>query len=152
MATVPAASARNRVHLTADLGGTPDEVFTYLTDHFFELWPGKARVLEAGSEVSEPMGLGMVRRMHPPGSAALEERIVSHERPRLIEYQVINDAPIHNHLGRLELTPTDGGVHLDYTIDFDYKPASLGPVVCRVLNTTWAMRGRRRLQAAFPKR
>ncbi len=152
MVPTPASSARNRVHLTADLGGSPDEVFTYLTDHFFELWPGKAQVLEPGSDPSEPMGLGMVRRMNPPGSAALEERIVTHERPRLIEYKVINDAPLSNHLGRLKLTPTDAGVHLDYTIDFDYKPAALGPVVRRVLTTTWAMRGRRRLQGAFPKR
>ncbi len=152
MASDSAASARNRVHLTADLGGSPDAIFTYLTDHFFELWPGKAAVLEAGSDPAEPMGLGMVRRMNPPGSAALEERIVAHERPRLIEYQVINDAPIHNHLGRLELTPTDGGAHLDYTIDFDYKPPAAGPVVTRILSTTWALRGRRRLKAAFPTR
>lgn len=152
MTPPPASSARNRAHLTADLGGSPDEIFTYLTDHFFELWPGKATVLEQGTDPAEPMGLGMVRRMHPPGSAPLEERIITHDRPRLIEYQVINEAPLSNHLGRLELTPTDQGAHLDYTIDFDYKPAALGPVVTRVLTTTWALRGRRRLQAAFPLR
>ena len=51
---------------------------------------------------------------------------------------MINDAPLSNHLGRLELTPTAGGTHLDYTIDFDYRPAFLGPVVAGVLKTTWA--------------
>ena len=145
-----ASEPRNRVHLTAEVGASADAVFTYLTDHFSELWPGKARVLEPGDDPAEPMGLGMVRLIHPPGSAALEERIVAHDRPRLIEYTVINEAPIHNHLGRLELTPTTAGTRIDYTIDFDYRPAALGPVVTTILRTTWATRGRRRLRAAFP--
>jgi uncharacterized protein YndB with AHSA1/START domain len=143
------APARNKVELTAEVAGSPDAVFTFLTDHFFELWPGKATVLEAGDDPAEPMGLGMVRRMNPPGSAALEERIVAHERPRLIEYTVINDAPISNHLGQLELTPTATGTRLDYSISFDYRPAALGPIAGAVLRATWAARGRRRLRAAF---
>ena len=144
-----AAGAKNHVHLTAEVGGSADAVFTYLTDHFFELWPGKGRVLEAGDDPAEPMGLGMVRLMKPPGSATLEERIVTHDRPRLIEYQVINDAPITNHLGRLELTPTTAGTRLDYTIDFDYRPAFLGPLVRGILLAGWRTRGARKLKAAF---
>jgi hypothetical protein len=142
--------AKNSVHLTAEVGGSADALFTYLTDHFFELWPGKAKVLEPGDDPAEPMGLGMVRLTNPPGSAALEERIVTHDRPSLIEYTVINDAPISNHLGRLELTPTTKGTRLDYTISFDYRPAFLGPVVTTVLRTTWAATGRRKLRGAFP--
>jgi hypothetical protein len=145
-----ATTAKNHVHLTAEVAGSADAVFTYLTDHFFELWPGKGKVLEAGDDPQEPMGLGMVRLVKPPGSAALEERIIIHDRPRLIEYTVINDAPIRNHLGRLELTPTTQGTRLVYTIHFDYRPALLGPVAAAVLRTTWATRGRRKLRAAFP--
>jgi hypothetical protein len=144
-----ASGAKNHVHLTAEVGGSADAVFTYLTDNFFELWPGKAKVLEPGDDPAEPMGLGMVRLMNPPGSAPLEERIITHERPKLIEYKVINDAPLTNHLGRLELTPTTKGTRLDYTIDFDYRPAFLGPVVSSVLRTTWRLTGARRLRAQF---
>jgi hypothetical protein len=97
------------------------------------------------------MGLGMVREMDPPGSATLVERIETHDRPSLIEYVVINDAPIHNHLGRLELTPKGTGTHLDYSISFDYKPAAAGPVVAGVLKLTWATTGRRKLRAALGK-
>jgi len=140
---------KNHVHFTAEVGGSADAVFTYLTDHFFEIWPGKARVLEPGDDPAEPMGLGMVRLMKPPGSAALEERIITHERPQLIEYTVINDAPISNHLGRIELTPTTKGTRIDYTIDFDYRPAFLGPVVRGVLSTTWRTTSVRKLKAAF---
>ena len=141
--------AKNHVHFTAEVGGSADAVFTYLTDHFFEVWPGKARVLEPGDDPAEPMGLGMVRLMKPPGSAALEERIITHDRPRLIEYTVINDAPISNHLGRIELTPTTQGTRIDYTIDFDYRPAFLGPLVRGILTTTWRTRSTRKLKAAF---
>jgi hypothetical protein len=88
--------------------------------------------------------------MRPPGSAALEERIITHDRPSLIEYVVINDAPISNHLGRIEFTPTATGTAVRYTIDFDYKPAFLGPVVRGVLNSTWALVSRRKLRSAFP--
>ncbi len=143
-------NARNRVTLTADVAGSPDAVFTYLTDSFFELWPGKGEVLEPGSDPSEPNGLGMVRRVDPPGSAALEERIITHDRPALIEYEVINDGPLHNHLGRIELAPTGTGTAIRYTIDFDYKPAVLGPVVVGILRATWATRSKRKLRAAFP--
>jgi len=147
---MPSENARNRATLTAQVAGSPDAVFTYLTDSFFELWPGKGEVLEPGSDPSEPNGLGMVRRVDPPGSAALEERIITHERPTLIEYEVINDAPLTNHLGRIELTPTGTGTSIRYTIDFDYKPAPLGPVVVGILRTTWALRSKRKLRAAFP--
>jgi hypothetical protein len=145
-----AAPAKHRVHLTAEVGGSADAVFTYLTDRFDELWPGKTKVLEPGDDPSEPNGLGMVRVVKPPGSAALEERIITHERPRLIEYTVINDAPIRNHLGRIELAPTTRGTRVDYTISFDFKPAAAGPIAAAVLRTTWATHARRKLRAAFP--
>jgi uncharacterized protein YndB with AHSA1/START domain len=102
----------------------------------------------------DPLGLGFVRRMHTP-AGKLEEEIVSHERPRLIEYAVTNgeqpQAKIHNHLGRIELTENPGGgTHVDYTVTFDYKPPALGPVSAMVLRTGWALRGKRKLKAAFP--
>lgn len=141
------AQPRNRAELTAEVAAAPDEVFTYLTDHFSDLWPGNTRVITAGDDPAEPMGLGMVRTIKPVGSPVLEERIVTHERPRLIEYEVINEAPIHNHLGRLELTPTGTGTRLNYSISFDYEPAAAGPLVARMLQATWALTGRRRIRA-----
>jgi uncharacterized protein YndB with AHSA1/START domain len=143
-------NARNHVLLTADVAGSPDAVFTYFTDSFFDVWPGKAKVLTPGDDPNEPNGLGMVRWMKPPGSAALEERIITHDRPSLIEYEVINDAPISNHIGRIEFTPTGTGTAIRYTIDFDYKPAFLGPLVAGILKSTWNLRSKRALRSAFP--
>lgn len=140
---------KHRVELTADLAGSPDAVFTFLTDRFFELWPGTGRVLTPGDDPAEPNGLGMVRVIDPVGSPKLEEQIITHERPKLIEYTVVNEAPIHNHLGRLKLTPTTAGTRLRYTISFDYEPEPIGRIAALALRATWSAYGARRLRAAF---
>jgi hypothetical protein len=147
---MPSQNARNHVLLTADVAGSPDAVFTYCTDHFLDLWPGKAEILQPGDDPNEPNGKGLVRRIDPPGSDTLEERIITHDRPTLIEYEIINEAAMYNHLGRLEFTPTGNGTSLRYTIDFDYKPAALGGFVRGFLKTAWAVYGRRKLAKAFP--
>jgi hypothetical protein len=57
---------------------------------------------------------------------------------------------IHNHLGRIELSETPaGGTHVDYTIDFDYRPPWQGPIVAAVLRATWALKSKRALRKAL---
>ncbi len=140
----------NHVHLTADLPAPREQVFRYFTDDFHELWPGRMEHLEKGKR-SEPLGKGFRRRMHTP-AGKLEEEIVTHKSPSLIEYKVTNgdEAPFYNHLGRIELTERDGGTHVDYTVSYDYKPALLGPVSAGILKTMWKLRGSRKLAKAFP--
>ncbi|MBA2545307.1 MAG: SRPBCC family protein [Solirubrobacterales bacterium] len=141
--------ASNNVHLSGDFDAAPDEVFTFFTERFDEIWPGKMDLVSDGSDPKEPLGLGFVRIMHTP-AGALREEIVTHERPRLIEYKVINEdeAKIHNHLGRIEFADNgNGGTKVDYTIDYDYRPPLLGPVSRAVMNVTWAARGKRKVAA-----
>jgi hypothetical protein len=104
-----------------------------------------------GSDPNEQLGLGFVRTMHTP-AGKLDEEIVTHERPRLIEYKVLDDGKvkIHNHLGHIELSERDGGTHVDYSISFDYRPPWQGPVSAFVIKAAWALRGKRRLRKAFP--
>lgn len=140
---------RNKVELSADVAAGPDETFTYLTDHFGEIWPGKMEKLADGT--NEPFGLGFRRRMHTP-AGKLEEEITTHDRPGLIEYVVTNgdEASIHNHLGRIELTEAPGGgTHIDYAITYDYRPAFLGPVSVGVLKGAWGLRSKRKLHGAL---
>ena len=145
------AEPRNRVHLTADVAAAPDQVFDYFTNQFDEIWMGKMEHVRQGHDAEEPLGHGFVRRMHTP-AGELEEEIVTHERPRLIEYRVINgdEAKIHNHLGRIELAETGIGTHVDYTVSYDYRPPWQGPLSIGVLRMGWALRGRRRLAKRFP--
>jgi uncharacterized protein YndB with AHSA1/START domain len=140
------AEPRNRVHLTAEVSAPRERVFDYLTDHFDEVWMGKMESVREGSDPSVPLGLGFVRRMHTPAGKLVEE-IVTHERPSLIEYRVINpEAKIHNHLGRIELSEAPaGGTRVDYRVGFDFRPAWQGPLTVAAMRAGWAVQGRRRL-------
>jgi hypothetical protein len=146
------AEPRNHVWMKADVNAAPDAVFTFLTEHFGELWPGKLERVSDGSDPSEPLGLGFVRDIKTP-AMTLREEIVTHERPRLIEYKVINpdEARMYNHLGRIELAP-DGanGTRINYTVDFDFRPAALGPVAAAGLKGLWNTQAKRKLRSTFP--
>lgn len=147
------SAPRNRAHLTAEVFAPPGRVFDYFTNDFHEIWMGKMEHVRKGHDEGEPLGHGFVRRMHTP-AGKLEEEIVTHERPGLIEYRVINDdeARIHNHLGRIELSDSgQGGTRVDYTVSFDYKPPWQGPIATRLMRVGWALRGRRRLARQFPR-
>lgn len=142
---------RHSIRLTADVPAPRDEVFDYLTNHFDELWQGKMDQVRKGDSPDEPLGLGFVRRMHTP-VGTLDEEIVRHDRPGLIEYTVINDdaTTIHNHLGRLVLSEDgSGGTKLDYTVSFDHRPAWRGPLTVGAMRIGWAVRGKRRLAKRF---
>ena len=134
--------------MAGEFDATPDEVFTFFTERFDDIWPGKMDRVSDGSDPNEPLGLGFIRIMHTP-AGALREEIVTHERPSLIEYKVIDpDARIHNHLGRIEFADDgNGGTRVDYTIDYDYRPPFLGPVAARVMKATWATQGKRKIAA-----
>ena len=139
----------SHVHMSGEFDAAPDEVFTFFTERFDEIWPGKMDRVSDGSDPSEPLGLGFIRVMHTP-AGALREEIVTHERPRLIEYKVIDPgARIHNHLGRIEFAETgSGGTRVEYTVDMDFKPPFLGPVAAGVMKATWAAQGKRKVAAA----
>lgn len=139
------AEPRNRVHLTAEVAAPRERVFDYLTEHFDDIWAGKLEHVRPGDD--HPLGRGFVRRMHSP-AGKLEEEIVTHERPSLIEYRVINGdvAKIHNHLGRIELREAPGGgTRVDYRVGFDFRPPWQGPITATAMRAGWALQGKRRL-------
>jgi uncharacterized protein YndB with AHSA1/START domain len=145
------ADPRHKVHLTAEVAAPRDDVFDYLTAHFDELWQGRMEHVRPAHEGSDPLGHGFVRRMHTP-VGKLDEEIVTHDRPSLIEYTIINDhdTPLYNHLGRMELSEDgSGGTKLDYTIAFDHRPAWRGHLTAGALHLGWMIRGRRRLAKRF---
>lgn len=144
------ADARNKFRVVEHVAGSPDEVFSFLTDHFLELWPGRNERTKDGEDPAEPNGLGSERLMRPPAAQPLNERITAHERPRLIEYVVIDeDAQISNHLGRVEIEPEGDGSRVVYTVTFDLRPAFAGPVAVGVMKAAWNLRAGKRLRARF---
>lgn len=139
-----------KVHiaLSAEVAADPDRTFTFFTDRFGELWPGKMDEIAPAPEGSEAHGLGYRRRIKPPGMPGhLDEEITVHERPSLIEYRVINDdSPITNHVGRIRFSPGETGTRIDYTIDFDYSPSFLAPVAAASMKASWKLKSKRLLE------
>lgn len=136
------------VRLQVDLNAEPDEVFSFFTDEFDQIWPGKMTDLGGGTDPIEPKGIGFRRRIEPPGMPGhLEEEITAHRRPELIEYRVINDdSPISNHVGTIRFSPHGSGTRVEYAIDFDYSPAALGAVAATVMKVSWTLKSKRVLR------
>ncbi|RDI50791.1 SRPBCC family protein [Nocardia mexicana] len=130
---------RLRIHHRVDLPATPEQVFDLLTDHWARLWPVTQRRIRDGADPATPNGPGSVRALRALGIWQIHESIVTHTRPRLIEYRTIR-GPVRDHLGRLELTPApSGGTHLDYRIWFDTAPWIPARLIAISLETTWRL-------------
>lgn len=147
MEAIPTKTGSNRVVLKAEIDAPIDDVFTYVTDHFDEMWAGGFERIREGDDPAEPSGKGFIRRITPPGLRGhLDEEIVTHERPTLIEYAVINEADISNHLGRIEFSEDGGATRINYTVTFDFKPSFLGPLAVRIMAAGWKLRAARAIR------
>lgn len=131
------SAGRHRLHNTVELDAPPEWVFRVLTRHWSTLWPVRQRRVRDGVDPAEPDGLRSVRAQRALGIWPIQEEIVTHRAPRLIEYRTIR-GPVRNHLGRIELTPApDGGTHLDYVMAFDTPPWMPGRLLAAALDMTW---------------
>lgn len=113
-----------RITIDQDFPQSPEVVFGTLSDHEALgrlLGQDIRRVKDAPGK--NPNGVGSVRRIKVPLSAAFEETVTQLETNRLIEYKVTEGSPIKNHVGRLEFSEHNGGTRLHYTIDFEPKLA-----------------------------
>lgn len=131
------SAGRHRLHFTVDLDASPESVFDVLTRRWSTLWPVRQRRVRDGVDPAEPDGLRSVRAQRALGIWPIQEEIVTHRPPWLIEYRTIR-GPVRNHLGRIELSPVgDTGTHLDYLIVFDTLPWVPGRLLAAALDTTW---------------
>ncbi len=131
------SAGRHRLHFTVELDAPPELVFEVLTRRWSTLWPVRQRRVRDGVDPAEPDGLRSVRAQRALGLWPIQEEIVTHRPPRLIEYRTVR-GPVRNHLGRIELTPAgDTGTHLDYLIAFDTLPWVPGRLLAAALDTTW---------------
>ncbi|MEE2827574.1 MAG: SRPBCC family protein [Myxococcota bacterium] len=63
----------------------------------------------------------------------LEEVIVLCDPPRAHHYRVVAGGSLRDHLGRLELSPLDGGTRLSWQVRFGSRPAFLGSTIRALL-------------------
>lgn len=111
-------AAMRTIQVRRTLRAPADRVFNVLADHAgYAKFEGvrSARVVRPGA--SEPNGVGAIREIRI-GSARFEE-ITVFERPTRLEYRIVRSRPpIAHDLGRIVLTPVDGGVNVEWTSIF----------------------------------
>ena len=118
------------LHVKQIFNASIGEVFDYFSDHenVGELFPGETLRIKKGSNPDFPNGLGSVWRI-TVFPITVEETITEFIPNKLIEYRISNDAPIRNHLGKMEFSELNGKTVLDYSIEFESKVPYLGKVV-----------------------
>jgi uncharacterized protein YndB with AHSA1/START domain len=94
----------------------PEVVFDVLTDHrrYTEITPLRKAELEREGE-PEPNGLGAIRVLTVAGPPMREE-VIAYERPFRFSYTILSGLPVRDHVGTVELSPSEGGTKVVYAI------------------------------------
>lgn len=99
-----------------EFSAPPEVVFDVLTDHrgYADITPSRSSVLEREGEPA-PNGVGAIRVISLVGPP-LREEVLAYERPSRFSYTVLSGAPIRDHLGTVELSPSNGGTRMVYSV------------------------------------
>jgi uncharacterized protein YndB with AHSA1/START domain len=94
----------------------PETVFDVLTDHrrYAEITPLRKAELEREGEPA-PNGVGAIRVLTLAGPPMREE-VLTYERPHRFAYKVLSGLPVRDHVGTVELQPSDGGTKITYAV------------------------------------
>ncbi|HET8815517.1 MAG TPA: SRPBCC family protein [Solirubrobacterales bacterium] len=107
----------------------PEIVFDVLTDHrrYDEITSLRKAELEREGE-SAPNGVGAIRRLTVAGPPMREE-VLTYDRPRRFSYKVLSGLPVRDHVGTVELEPSDGGTKVTYAVKTTPTVPFVGAVV-----------------------
>jgi uncharacterized protein YndB with AHSA1/START domain len=111
----------------------PEVVFDVLTDHrrYTEITPLRRAELEREGE-PEPDGVGAIRVLAIAGPPMREEVLV-YERPYRFSYTLLSGLPVRDHVGTVELEPTDGGTEITYAVKTTPTIPLAGPAFVAIL-------------------
>lgn len=95
----------------------PEIVFDVLTDHrrYTEITPLRRAELEREGEPA-PNGLGAIRVLSVLPGPPMREEVIGYEPPHRFSYTVLSGLPFRDHIGTVELSPSDGGTKVVYAI------------------------------------
>ncbi len=95
----------------------PEIVFDVLTDHrrYPEITPLRRAELEREGDPA-PNGLGAIRVLSALPGPPMREEVIAYDRPRRFSYTVLSGLPFRDHVGTVELSPSDGGTRVVYAI------------------------------------
>jgi uncharacterized protein YndB with AHSA1/START domain len=98
------------------IAAPPETVFEVLTDHrgYSKISPLRKSELEREGEPA-PNGVGAIRVLSAVGPP-LREEVVAYEPPLRFSYALLSGLPVRDHLGTVELTPSEGGTRIVYAV------------------------------------
>jgi len=98
------------------IAAPPETVFDVLTDHrgYSKITPLRKSELEREGEPA-PNGVGAVRVLSAVGPP-LREEVVAYEPSTRFSYKLLAGLPVRDHLGTVELTPSEGGTKMVYAV------------------------------------
>ena len=111
----------------------PETVFDVLTDHrrYPEITPLRKAELEREGEPA-PNGLGAIRVLTVAGPPMREE-VIACERPSRFSYKILSGLPVRDHVGTVEMQPSDGGTEIVYAVKTTPTIPLAGPVFMVIL-------------------
>jgi uncharacterized protein YndB with AHSA1/START domain len=63
-----------------------------------------------------PNGVGAIRVLHLVGPPVREE-IIAFDPPRRFSYRMLSGAPVRDHVGTIELSPSGSGTRMSYVVE-----------------------------------
>jgi uncharacterized protein YndB with AHSA1/START domain len=101
---------------TREIAAPPEIVFEVLTDHrrYTEITPLRKAELEREGEPA-PNGVGAIRALTAVGPPMREE-VLAYEPDRRFSYKLLSGLPVRDHVGTVELTPSEAGTSVVYAV------------------------------------
>ena len=111
----------------------PETVFDVLTDHrrYAEITSLRKAELEREGEPA-PNGVGAIRVLTVAGPPMREE-VLTYERPYRFAYKILSGLPVRDHVGTVEMQPSDGGTEVTYAVKTTPTLPLGGPVFMLIL-------------------
>jgi len=119
--------------LERQVAAPAEVVFEVLTDHrrYAEITPMRKSALEREGEPA-PNGVGAIRVLSSVGPPLREEVIAFHPSSRF-SYKLLSGAPVRDHVGTVELTPSGSGTRVVYAVHTTPTLPLLGGAVVAVV-------------------
>jgi uncharacterized protein YndB with AHSA1/START domain len=118
--------------LKREVAAPPEVVFDVLVDHrrYAEITPMRKSVLECEGDPA-PNGVGAIRVLSSVGPP-LREEVLAYQPSTRFSYKLISGAPVRDHVGTVELTPSDAGTRIVYAVRTTPTLPLVGPAVVAV--------------------
>lgn len=127
-----------KIHFVHDFDASREQVFSFFSQHerLSEIYPGAFKRIVDSRDPFNVNGIGSVRRI-TNFPLVLEEEVTRFNEPSLIEYRLVEDGLVKDHVGIMHFYELDNGVRtrLDYTIQFRGRLPVTGFIIRNIIES-----------------